>query len=76
MSYMLAARIREDKINKSVAAYEKYVERNGEPTAEQMKEFLTVEIPKLYARDTRLYWWGIKVYNGWLWTTQKKLIWS
>jgi len=76
MSYILAARIREDRINKSVEKYNAYVEKNGEPTAEDMKALIEKSHQWRKDGETRLQWWAIKVYNGWLFTTQKKTIWS
>ena len=75
MSYTFAARIHADRIEKSLAAYEKYVEKNGEPTKEQMVEFFK-KLPELRKKGPGLYWWGLKVYNGWLYETEKKYIWG
>ena len=75
MSYILAKKIFDDRIEKSLAAYDKYVERNGVPTAEDMKQFLA-SIPDLRKKSPKLGWWGVKVYNGWLYTTEKRTIWS
>ena len=75
MSYILAKKIFDDRIGKSLAAYDKYVKRNGVPTAEEMAEF-RASFPDLKKKSSRLYWWGIKVYNGWLYTTTKQTIWS
>ena len=38
MSYTMMFRIREERTQKSLAAYEKYVTKNGEPTDEDMRK--------------------------------------
>ena len=77
MSYILAKQISDERISKSLAAYKKYVERNGEPTEEEMSQF-HASIPELRKKSPKLGWWGVKVYNGWLYTTSKGkfTIWS
>lgn len=73
MGYCLAVNIRNDRIAKSLEAYNKYVERNGVPTEAEMNELRI----KFNQKDqSRLYWWSLKVYNGWLYTTKKRLIWG
>jgi hypothetical protein len=76
MSYILARRITEDRIAKSLEKYNAYVAKNGEPTAEDMKALIEKAHKWSKAGESRLYWWAIKVYNGWLYTTEKKTIWS
>ena len=75
MSYTMMNKIRQDRIAKSLTAYDKYVERNGVPTAEDMQEFW-VEMCEKTRRSGKLYWWALKVYNGFLHTTENRTFWN
>lgn len=73
MSYVLASRIRQDRLSKSVAAYEKWIAKNPEATLEDARALLSKQDMKT---NSRLYWWALKVYNGYLWTETKTYIWG
>ena len=75
MSYTMMHRIREERTKKSLAAYEKYVAKNGgEPTAEEMRKLFD-RFDELRKKGPGLYWWGVKVYNGWCIVNNKSRIW-
>jgi hypothetical protein len=75
MSYTMMNRIRQERTQKSLAAYEKYVAKNGEPTAEDMRKLFD-RFDELAKKGPGLYWWGVKVYNGWCIVNKKSTIWN
>ena len=68
-------RIRQERTQKSLAAYEKYVEKNGEPTDQDMRK-LFGRFDELAKKGPGLYWWAVKVYNGWCIVNKKSTIWN
>ena len=66
--------IRQDRIAKSLTAYDKYVQKNGEPTDKDMRKLFD-SFDDLEKKGPGLYWWGVKVYNGWCLTNKKSPIW-
>lgn len=75
MSWNLAIDIRANRINRSIEAYEKYVAKNGELTEEKVREMFD-NLGKLAATNQKLYWWSIKVINGWNYKNKRTLIWA
>ena len=87
MGYGIAIRIREDRINRSVEAAEKWLkgaEANEEKLAEAW-EMLSrlgeaerkIPVTERYGtKESRLAFWALKVYNGMLYKVEKKLIWA
>jgi hypothetical protein len=90
MGYALANRIRNERFEKSVSAAEKWLkgESPSEAKLAEAKEMFA-RLAAEYGRDKwttestkekRLYWWGLKVYNGMLILTSSpyrtKFIWG
>jgi|ETNmetMinimDraft_24_1059892.scaffolds.fasta_scaffold01034_2 spermidine/putrescine-binding protein len=74
MSWTMYNNIRQHRIEKSLAAYDKYVAKSGEPTDEEMRKLFD-RFEELEEKNVRLYWWAVKVYNGWCIVKKKSPIW-
>ena len=75
MSYTMYFRIKEERVQKSLAAYEKYVAKNGEPTDDDMRKLFD-RFDEFAKKGPGLYWWAVKVYNGWCIVNKKYTIWN
>ena len=75
MSYTMMFKIREERTQKSLAAYEKYVAKNGDPTDTDMRKLFD-RFDEFAKKGPGLYWWAVKVYNGWCIVNKKDRIWS